>query len=354
MLLSTLTRAPFRARQPARCSSHNSLPLNFFARRARVKGEQWHTVELSVRHGRTKNVSALVKEVLGSAVLAGTSRAFLVQPAGRVPTPEEEQAALGMPLNLLDPLPQPGAYVLVEQVDADRINVRLRARPGAPPVTPELRPRLTAGGLRELLTTYNAAGVSCSPDGPLLDGLGALSDGGCYYLVGENAVSPETRVAKLEACNQNEAVVMERAATERVAAELRAMGRCNVRVLPEKLFLGPRRLECDGVVLADGCAAIVEAGAVLTESKAKQLRDRLNEVRREAPDVLAGRRVVGVLAGGFVAPIVPGFEAAELAAEWAERGYGLLLPNGSDFSFGDGCFKSATLTWPLTALDDAA
>jgi hypothetical protein len=323
----------------------------------RVKGEQWHTVELSVRQsGRIKDVSALVKEVVGSTAQVGTARAFLVKPAGRVPTTEEEQAALeGSPLSLLDPLPQPGSFILVEQIDADKLNVRLLACPGAPPVTPELRPRLTAGGLRELLASYNAAGVARSPDGPLLDGLGALSDGGAYFLVGENVNSPETRLAKLEACNQNEAVAMERAATERVAAELRALGHRNVRVLHEKLFLGPRRLECDGVVLADGCAAILEAGAVLTESKAKQLRDRLDEVRREAPAVLAGRRVVGVLAGGFIAPIVPGFEAAELAAEWAEKGYGLLLPNGSDFSFGDSCFESAQLTWPpLPPLDAAA
>lgn len=139
------------------------------------------------------------------------------------------------------------------------------------------------------------------------------------------------------------------AAAQRVAAELRALGHSSVRVVCPKVSLGLGGLELDGLVLADGCAALIEVGAVLNEHTMAQLQRRLVVAGGpDAPAELRGLRLVGVLAGGVVRPDYTDVHSAqELAEEWAAAGVALLLPNAmGGLDFGDECLKSAPLLWP--------
>lgn len=318
-----------------------------YARRARVAGADWVPVDLPQTADK---ITDLVRAVCKPASSADRARVLRVRPTGLIPTAAEEAEAVQLPL--LSPLPKEPAYFLVEQPNADRLFVSLRALPDDPdPVEQAPFARLTAAKLAETLRYYGAVGLAEAPGGPLLDGMDGLCDRGVYYVVRCNSRSAEARLGKLERCNQNKATAMENSAAQRVTRWLRETGCGGVTVVFERQHVGSNNMEIDGTVLLTHgirpCAVLLEVGAVLNEATAKRLRDRLQAARRNRnpPPLLAGRALAGVLAGGVVKPIVKGYSASELCDEWAMAGYGLMLPNGDDFSFGDECFKSAQLRW---------
>ena len=131
-----------------------------------------------------------------------------------------------------------------------------------------LRQRLTAEGLEDLLSRRNAAGLSASQGGPLLDGLDSLEDGGTYWIV---PAKTGEAIGNLDEHTAND--VLMAAATERVCAELRRLGHgAGATRVSKTVQVGSPKRRVGGVVLAHGLAAIIQAGTELNEATGALLR----------------------------------------------------------------------------------
>lgn len=68
---------------------------------------------------------------------------------------------------------------------------------------------------------------------------------------------------------------------------------------------------------------------------------------KDAPDcppelrIFTGRRIMPVLAGRIIKPIDGDWTVEEMVEEWQAAGIRLLLPNGKNLGFQDGCFQGA-------------
>ena len=264
-------------------------------------------------------------------------------------------------------------------------------------------PQLCEELLRDLLFQHNAVALveTLDADAPLLRTLDQLRHGMTYYLcpAASSAVGEEVRlylptfcvhkrlltysrqVDKLREDANGVAAALANEAAECVRHALQRRQQ-HVERLSAKVFVpcGSDRFELDAVVLADSCAAVVQAKTVLNESAAAQLlrnvnilkcvhlrlrclcprihrphaltRRLLGFVRRselkDAPDcppelrMFAGKRIVSVLAGGIIKPLTPQLTAEQLVQQWRAAGIALLLPSRAGLGFhDDGCLQGA-------------
>eukprot|EP00898_Chlorokybus_atmophyticus_P000790 jgi/Chlat1/1711/Chrsp127S00096 len=170
-----------------------------------------------------------------------------------------------------------------------------------------------------------------------------LKDGGRYVLVRPDETPLHATVKTHEGFIENMAHWQEDEVAEHGIAWLDGLGYQNPQRLCQRVFTS-KDGKIDGVVIADGAAAIIEAKNVVTSEDAKELHGKLVKLRimlkEGAPSVraLQGRRLLLVLCGRSVTKKET--DRLQLLERCDLDRIELWLPNGVGYGTGDGCTKA--------------
>jgi hypothetical protein len=228
-------------------------------------------------------------------------------------------------------------------------------RAGAPQLYQNIILHITGdtGNPEEFVRTY--ALVSRSTLQKVLDGLGCdvVQVPGTDQLVGFDAlelhdnmlltalrysVPWDARVSTLEGFVSSSVKGFEEDATEAVFRYLQQQ-HSNVEMLPIRHIASAdgKRREVDGAVVADGCAAILEAKQVLDDTAVSQLASCMEFIRHSeltGPAAqLKNKKLLGFLAGRTLSSD-PG-KVDKLVRDCRQHGYGIYVSSGQSLSLGN-------------------